>query len=157
MSAEYAPTPSRQHSRPVRILRGLPQTAARTSTLPFIVAMAVILAVGIVAALVLNTQIQDQSVRISQQNTRIAELSHQESALSAQVDRLRSPAHLQVAAQELGMVPNPYPVFVDLRSGKIVGKATPVVGYEVPGVTGSSKQAKLVVPDAKPGSGAAQR
>mgnify|MGYP001762083473 FL=1 len=119
--------------------------------------MAVILAVGIVAALVLNTQIQDQSVRISQQNTRIAELSHQESALSAQVDRLRSPAHLQVAAQELGMVPNPYPVFVDLRSGKIVGKATPVVGDEVPGVTGSSRQAKLVVPDAKSGSGAAQR
>jgi len=32
----------------------------------------------------------------------------------------------------LGMRPNPYPAFLELPSGKVIGKPTPVQGDEVP-------------------------
>lgn len=143
MSAEIASAPLWQSARPTRILRALPRQASRMGRLPFIASMIALLALGLVGALLLNTQIQAQSVQLSHERARIATLSHQEAALSAQVDVLRSPTHLQQAAKDLGMVPNPYPGFVDLRTGKVVGTAKAVTGKEVPGLTGSGATPNL--------------
>ena len=37
-------------------------------------------------------------------------------------------------ATELGMVPNPYPVYLTLPNGQVVGNPTSISGYEIPDV-----------------------
>lgn len=126
-----------------RLLRALPARAARMGRLPFAIVVVALLVAGLASALVLNTVIQADSKTLSERQAVVAELSHQEAALQGEVQTLRSPEHLQQEAAALGMVPNPYPAFVDLRTGKVVGKARAVEGGEVPGLLGSDAQPTL--------------
>src|SRR4029453_4593332 len=43
-----------------------------------------------------------------------------------------APQELARRASALGMRPNPYPAFLVIPSGKVIGKPTPVAGDEVP-------------------------
>ena len=44
-------------------------------------------------------------------------------------------------ATELGMVPNPYPAFINLGDSSVTGDPTPVTGKEMPFLRGSSSAA----------------
>lgn len=155
MSAEAAPRwqsrkiatdrPSTAFRRPV--LRALPASRPRMGRLSFAVLVVVLLAVGLAGVLILNTTIQAQSMRISQETRTLQTLQHQQAVLSSQVDTLRGPESLQNRAKALGMRPNPHGTYIDLRTGKVVGTATRVTGKEVPGITGDvAKPAEVAEP-----------
>lgn len=137
MSAEPA-APARGLSRARSRLRALPVGRTRMSNLVFSVVISLILAFGLVAALILNTTLQSQSVELSSRKATVETLSHQEAALASQVDTRRSATHLQTSARQLGMVPDPRPAFIDLRTGKVVGTPYRVTGKELPGLAGDA-------------------
>lgn len=141
MSAEIA-TPSGWFSRPGSqrerrrpLLRAVPRAAGQMGNLAFTVVVLLILALGLVVALVLNTSLQSQSAAIAEKKAAVDSLSHRQAALSSKIDVKRSPTSLQSAASDLGMVPNFTPAFIDLRTGKVIGTPHKVTGNEVEDLT----------------------
>ncbi|MDO4411634.1 cell division protein FtsL [Cutibacterium sp.] len=114
--------------------------------LGFAILIVVMLAVGYAGLLVLNTTIQAQSMTIAKENRNLSVLQHQEAVLAGEVAQLRGSQHLQQEAKELGMRPNPYGSFIDLRTGKVMGTQTKVDGKEVPGVIGETTKPKAGQP-----------
>lgn len=137
MSAELAAT-GRGLSRARSRLRALPGLPTRMSNLAFTVAVSLVLAFGLVAALVLNTTLQSQSAELATRKAAVESLSHKEAALSSSVDTRRSATQLQASARKLGMVPDSRPAFIDLRTGKVIGTPHKVTGKELPGLAGNA-------------------
>jgi hypothetical protein len=116
------------------------------ATIPFVMVIALVLAVGMVGLLVLTTALQDQTFVVQSRQREAERLSDQLAALRAEVADARSVAHLAVAAQELGMRPNPYGAQLQLPDGTVVGTAAAVTGGEIPGLrylTPEQAQAQL--------------
>ena len=82
--------------------------------------------------LMLNTTLQSQAFESRTLNRRATELAYSQADLENQLDALAAPQELARRASELGMRPNPFPAFLVLPSGKVVGKPIPVSGHEVP-------------------------
>jgi hypothetical protein len=82
--------------------------------------------------LMLNTTLQSQAFESRTLNRRATELAYSQADLENQLDALAAPQELARRASELGMRPNPFPVFLVLPSGKVVGKPIPVSGHELP-------------------------
>jgi colicin import membrane protein len=101
------------------------------ATIPFVMVIALVLAVGL---LVLTTALQDQTFVVQSRQREAERLSDQLAALQAEIADARSVTHLAVAAQELGMRPNPYGAQLQLPDGTVVGTATAVTGGEIPGL-----------------------
>lgn len=137
MSAELATPPARR-TRSRSGLRILPGAPSRMSSLAFTVVVLLVLAAGLVAALILNTTLQSQSAELTQQQASVDALSHQEAALTSSVDTRRSVTELQTSAHRLGMVPDPQPAFIDLRTGKVKGTPHKVTGRELPALAGNA-------------------
>lgn len=137
MSAELA-TPATRHAPSRSRLRILPGAPSRMSSLAFTVVVLLVLASGLVAALILNTTLQGQSAELTQRQATVDALSHQEAALSSSVDTKSSATELQAAARRLGMVPDPQPAFIDLRTGKVRGTPHQVTGDELPDLAGGA-------------------
>jgi colicin import membrane protein len=104
------------------------------ATIPFVMVIALVLAVGMVCLLVLTTALQDQTFVVQSRQREAERLSDQLAALQAEIADARSVTHLAVAAQELGMRPNPYGAQLQLPDGTVVGTATAVTGGEIPGL-----------------------
>jgi len=82
--------------------------------------------------LMLNTTLQSQAFESRSLNRRATELAYSQADLENQLDALAAPQELARRASELGMRPNPFPAFLVLPSGKVVGKPIPVSGHELP-------------------------
>ena len=117
-------------SRP--LLRAIRTPARRLPGLPFALLVVAIVVLGMIGLLTLTTTLQDQGFAVRGLQTRAAELSYRVSDLETQVHRAASPAEIAGRATELGMVPNPNGVFIDLATGRVVGEAKPVTGQEIP-------------------------
>lgn len=136
MSAwELTTTPSAQEAtrapRPrLRSVTG--RKGAPIPGLPFAVMVVTILAVGMIGLLALSIHIQDEQMELNKAQRQAASLALEVSDRQAQVYAKSGPAQLAAAAGALGMVPNPNPVFLDLRTGKILGEPKPVTGSELP-------------------------
>ena len=115
-------------------LRAVPNKPRQIAQLPFVLIIAVLLGVGMTGVLVLSTTIQTKSSELSALQTREADLRHQEAALVAQVQDLRSSQKLAERAWEVGMRPNPHPAFIQMPSGQVVGVPAPVSGDELAGM-----------------------
>jgi len=132
---ELTDSPSKQGatraSRPR--LRSLPgRKGAPIPGLPFAVVVVVILAAGMIGLLGLNIYIQNEQLLLNKAQRQATALALEVSERQAQVYAKSGPGQLAAAASALGMVPNPNPVFLDLRTGKIVGSPKPVTGDELP-------------------------
>jgi hypothetical protein len=101
--------------------------AART---PFAVLVLMMLAAGVVGLLMFNTHMQQASFAATRLQDRVNVLSAQEQALDMELDRLRDPQHLAVAAKGLGMVAPSQPAFIDLATGAVLGNPTPATPDE---------------------------
>ena len=75
--------------------------AART---PFAVLVIAMLAAGVVGLLMFNTSMQQTSFKATALQDRVNVLTAEEQSLDLELDKLRDPQHLAVAAKELGMV-----------------------------------------------------
>ncbi len=105
---------------------------ARLRGLPFAAAVVTLLAGGMVGLLALNVHIQNQQMVLNKAQKQSAALALEVSDKQAQVYAKSGPGQLAAAASALGMVPNPVLVYVDLRTGQIVGTPKAVTGAEMP-------------------------
>jgi hypothetical protein len=96
--------------------------------------MAVLLALGMTGMVVLTTVLQEQAFAVQTKQHQANALANRVSQLQAQLAEARSIQHLAIAAQDLGMRPNPNAVPMRLSDGKVFGNPKPVLGNEVPGV-----------------------
>ena len=134
MSALWAPITGRRDDAVTtrRPLQAVAEPAARLSRFPFLLVLIGIFGIGMAGLLMLNTTLQSQAFESRTLNRQATELAYAQADLQNQLDALGTPQELARRASELGMRPNPYPAFLVLPSGKVVGKPTPVAGSEVP-------------------------
>lgn len=133
MTALLAPRPSRESNRGPR-LKALAAPNQQVATIPFVLIMAAVLAVGMVGMLFLSTTLQNQSFAIQSKQHQATVLADQVSQLNTQLAQARSVKNLAAKAHRLGMRPDPYAVPMRLSDGKVLGKAHAVAGSELPGV-----------------------
>jgi hypothetical protein len=96
--------------------------AART---PFAVLVIAMLAAGVVGLLMFNTNMQQASFRATALQREAADLSAKQQSLNMDLDQLRDPQRLAVAAKALGMVAPAQPAFVRLSDGRVLGTPVP--------------------------------
>lgn len=96
--------------------------AART---PFAVLVLAMLAGGVVGLLMFNTHMQQSSFEATALQRQVSVLTAQKQSLDLELDRLRDPQRLAVAAKDLGMVAPSQPAFVRLGDGTVLGNPTP--------------------------------
>ena len=124
-----APAPEVEH-RPV--LRAVPGALPRLARVPFILVLIAIFGLGMTGLLMLNTTLQNQAFQASTLNRQATELAYTEADLESRLDELAAPQVLAQRATSLGLRANPYPAFLVLPKGKVVGKPRAVTGNEVP-------------------------
>ncbi len=139
MTALLAPKPNPGQRRseqraPRESLREVRRPQRTVASIPFILGLGVLLALGMVGLLLLNTALQEQAFAVRDQQKVATQLGYRMAALETEVTQARSSEGLAVAASKLGMVPNPYPAYLQLPSGEIIGKPTAMTGQEVPDV-----------------------
>lgn len=145
LSATHPSAKSTGEGRPR--LRGLPAPSVRAiARVPFAGLMILLLAVGMAGLLVFNTYLQDQAFQLRRAQTQAAALGDRLSDVEAQVNEAEAPAQLAGRATELGMVPNPNAVYVDLATGRIVGEPKAVTGNEIPSLRVQPTGATTAVP-----------
>jgi hypothetical protein len=103
----------------------VPRTRTRTSHLPFVTLVSFVLLAGVVGLLMFNTSMQQTSFKATSLQDRVNVLTAKEQSLALELDSLRDPQHLAVAAKELGMVAPSQPAFVRLADGRVLGNPTP--------------------------------
>jgi hypothetical protein len=110
------------------------------STVGFVLIVLAVVGVGLGGVMVVTTSIGAQSRELTALRNKADELTYESEALAAQIETMSSTASLALRATHLGMVPNPYPVFVSLADGRILGEPTPVEGDELPQLRGRLPQ-----------------
>jgi len=127
--------------------------AART---PFAVLVLVMLATGVVGLLMFNTNMQQASFKATALQDQVSVLTAKEQALDLELDQLRDPQNLAIAAKALGMVAPSQPAFVRLTDGRVLGTPTPATSAEsmrinsLPRARPDSIRRKRVIVKAKP-------
>ena len=116
-------TPRERAPRPVPGPRPTPSRRARTGV--FAVFMLVILAVGLVGMLLVNTALAQGAFVLSDLQRQQVELTESEQRLREQVALASAPGQLEMAARALGMVPQDVPAFLRLSDGAVLGNAIP--------------------------------
>jgi len=104
--------------------------------------LAGVLVVGLVGLLMLQTRVQEQSFEVRHLQSTATELSYKQAQLEAEVQQKAKPAEIARQATALGMVPNPHAVYIDVRTGSVVGAQKAVTGNEVPYITYRSPEQK---------------
>jgi pyruvate/2-oxoglutarate dehydrogenase complex dihydrolipoamide acyltransferase (E2) component len=134
MTALWAPIIARGEDgrTTARPLRAVAQPSARLAQFPFLVVLIGIFGIGMAGLLMLNTTLQSQAFQSRTLNRQATELAYAQADLENQLDALAAPQELARRASALGMRPNPFPAFLVLPSGKVVGDPIPVNGHEVP-------------------------
>ncbi len=84
-----------------------------------------ILTLGLLAMLWINTTLAQGAFTLTDLQQQRAQLLETEQQLAEQLARAESPAQVEAAARELGMVPQEVPVFVRLTDGQIIGEPIP--------------------------------
>jgi cell division protein FtsB len=137
MSTVLGPTRAGAARQPVRStrprLRVVDDAPFRPPRMPFVLFVVALLVAGLVGLLLLNTGLQQGTFRVTDLNKQAQQLQDQQQALEHQVRTLEAPQHLADRALELGMVPNPNPVFLRLPDGKVLG--VPAKGQAGSGAT----------------------
>jgi hypothetical protein len=166
MSALWAPlTGGRDETKATRrSLHPVAEPAPRLARFPFLLVLIGIFGLGMAGLLMLNTTLQSQAFESRTLNRQAGELAYAQADLENQLDALAAPQELARRASALGMRPNPFPAFLELPSGKVVGQPTPVQGGEVPALIvktpaqlAAERAAKRARAEAKAAAKAAKR
>lgn len=120
------PEPARTPAR--RGLRVVPAAIERSGNGPFALACMTLLTLGLLALLVLNTQLAQGTFAVHDLAQRSGTLADQEHELTRALDAERNPGALAAKAVALGMVPATSMAFIRLADGTIVGVAEPAKG-----------------------------
>lgn len=134
MTALQTPRRSPQQPKRRESLREVPPVNRRIAGVPFVLGLGVLLAIGMLGLLLLNTALQEQAFAVRDQQKQADLLGYRVSSLESEVTEARSSSRLAIEATKLGMVPNPYPVYLSLPAGTVIGDPTTMTGNEVPGI-----------------------
>lgn len=110
----------------------VPRVSPRMSNAAFFAMVGALVALGLIAVMITTTQVAAQSKEITDLRREATELEYDTAAYNTQLQALSSPESLAGRAGKLGMVPNPYPAFLNLDDGTLTGNPRPVVGNETP-------------------------
>jgi hypothetical protein len=166
MSALWAPIAGRRDvdEKAGAPLHAVAEPVGRLARFPFLLVLIGIFGISMAGLLMLNTTLQNQAFESRTLNRQATELAHAQADLQGQLDALGAPQELARRASALGMRPNPFPAFLELPSGKVVGKPTPVQGTEVPALIvktpaqlAAEQAARRARAEAKAAARAAQR
>lgn len=120
------PVTAPRHTRPVTGPGTGPGTGTatpartRSPRMPFILLLVGLLGGALVSLLVISTTLAQGAFRITNLQEQNANLARQEQTLTNEVAQAGNPAVIARQAKQLGMRPNPYLGFIDLKTGKIV-------------------------------------
>lgn len=106
-------------------LRAVPRAGGRMARIPFLAVLAVVMGLGMVGLLLLNTTLQAQAYQLNELERQSANLSYTEGELAAKVDEVGSVQALSRAATALGMRPNDHVAFLRVPDGAVLGKPGP--------------------------------
>ncbi|GCE76191.1 hypothetical protein [Cellulomonas biazotea] len=106
----------------LRLVRA-PQTAR--TRVPFVLACMAVLAVALLSALLLNTQMASGAYEEYSLSNELGRLDQDAKDLRAQLDQKASPAQLAAAARALGMVPADGTGWVRVADGTVQGSPAP--------------------------------
>jgi cytoskeletal protein RodZ len=143
MSALWAPlqAPAEERAdrakgsgRAGRGLWAVPPLPARMARIPFITVLIAVFGVGMVGLLVVNTSLQNQAFESRALNRQAAQLVYAEAELQSRLNEARTPEQVASKASALGMRANPYPAFLVVPSGKVIGEQHRVTGTEMKGL-----------------------
>jgi hypothetical protein len=110
--------------------------------MPFVFLLVGLLSGGLICLLVLNTVLAAGAFQITSLQQSNAGLARQQQSLRQQIADSESPGTIARRAKQLGMVPVKTPLFVNLKSGRIVGhagRAEPSRGSVSPGGHSASR------------------
>lgn len=122
-------------------LRVVRSPKAAVSPLGFVAIVVVLIAVGLAAVMVVTTSVGAQSRELANLRRDATELGYTKAALTSQLQKVSSANALALRASQLGLVPNPYPAFINLGDGTVTGVPTPVTGNELPFLRGRRSEA----------------
>jgi cell division protein FtsB len=131
-------------------LQVVPHAPRRAAKAPFVVLVLSLLTAGLLALLLLNTVLAQDSFVLHALEKRTAELADEEQALQEQVAAEAAPQVLAPRARALGMVPSQNPVFLRLADGRILGVPRPAVAPVVPKTAATPAAKPRTTPAAKP-------
>ena len=117
------PFPGWRGDRPA--LRVVPRRRTRAPRVPFVTLVTLLLVGGVVGLLLFNTSMQQASFATTSLDRQATALGLRQQTLVLQLERMRDPQRLATRARRLGMVSTSAPVFLDLRSGRVLGDAAP--------------------------------
>ncbi len=116
--------------KPIRLV--LAGRRIRLGSSAFILMVLLALSGILMALLILNTALTQDSFRLQNIRTQANDLMLKERQLSAQVAAAQSPVGLEQLAKNLGMVASGDPVFLRLTDGVLLGRGTPGVAPPQP-------------------------
>lgn len=110
------------------VLRVVPERVAAPARAPFVALVVLLLAGGLVALLLLNVALAQDSYRLHQLQKQTALQAEQKAALQQQVAAEQAPGVLAKRAEGLGMVPAGDAGVIDVSTGKARGRPRPAHG-----------------------------
>ena len=135
MSAEAIFDERTEQAAPPR-LRLVQAPTATVSALGFVGIVALLIVAGLGGVMFVTTSVGAQSRELTALRNQATQLGYESAALTSQLQRASSANALALRATELGMVPNPYPAFINLADGTVTGVPTKVTGDELPFLRG---------------------
>ena len=118
-AAAPAPAPATRPAPPLRLVPAPRRRVARRT--PFVLLIVTVLGVGLVALLLLNTGVAQDSFQLTDLRRQSALLQDREEALEQEIAQLSTPDRLAKEAERLGMQPGSSPVFIEVPGGTILG------------------------------------
>lgn len=103
----------------ITVRPGRPSSGGRGRT-PFVVLTVLLLALGLLGLLMLNTALNEGSFELTKLQNQTTTLTDQQQRLQQQIDHAAAPDALEQRARQLGMVPGGDPAFL-LADGKVLG------------------------------------
>lgn len=113
-------------------LRLLLPAAPQVSNFGFLAIVGLLAAIGMGLVMVVSTSVTAQSKDLAALRKEATELGYHAAALTHELQQKSSTGSLALRAADLGMVPNPYPAFIQLSDGQILGTPKAVKGDEAP-------------------------
>jgi len=112
----------------------VPRVRSRAARLPFLVLVVGVLGIGLVGLLLLNTSMERGTYQLTALRQQSTELGIEQQALQLKVAALQDPQAVAQRALALGMVQNASPAFLELGSGRVIGRSLAASGANRPDI-----------------------
>ncbi|MBB4922849.1 septum formation initiator family protein [Kitasatospora kifunensis] len=108
----------------ITVRPGRPPRGGGRGRMPFAVLMVLLLALGLLGLLMLNTALNEGSFELTKLQKQTNTLTDQQQRLQQQIDHAAAPDALEKSARQLGMVAGGDPAFLQ-DDGKVLGSPAP--------------------------------